>query len=425
MDDWDAALPPESEPEDDGDEGAQASSPSKAKRSLRRTPTSPAGGKVKKGKAKPGGKAKDRPKKQYTRAQCFILQCEAKVKPNGKFCHHRFNIAAGLRAQAMKFNKLRLYETTMADLQKATNACQDWDDNNPPGTTRKALIDWVQFEKQYGHKVSVTHRHEDVLMDQWDFVAWKASKNMAKDIAELEWQKLLSDPTNEGEGSGATRKLYILKEKKRLRDDTTYIDALTKEGSNAKKNMSEAEKEKLKAFTGKAASFNNEFISKAMRAKDEVDDTGILDRAARKEDGDEDDSEVAFHGPHAFAVHSKDLDTARTVFNQAIEACTASMKAFVDMDEALRTKSMLAYYDLAITRVHISRYLAATNALAVTMPTGSLLIEFPAPPPGSVPGTPGPPTPVFPTPKKTGNGDRCMYVCMYVCLFIYLYCKTL
>ena len=391
----------------------QASTPrrSKARKLGVRISSPGAKKKVKKdGKEKAKGERKKR--QQTVRPLCFIIACEAKCKPNNKFCHHHFNVAAGLRAQAIKANKLRLYEATMSDPDKATSAANDWDDMNPPGCYRKALIDWGAFEKKHGQRSSVTFRSEDVLMDQVDYVSWKKSKGMSKEQATLEWAKCLTDPNLSGEGSGASRKLYICAVQKRLRDETNYVDAGLVEGSNQKKNMTEAEKEKLKSFTSKAASFNNEFLQKAMSAQGD-DAAKVLDRAAGTGGGDDDDADIAVLGPSAFSLHSKELDGLRKTFNDTHKAMSDSITAFNDMDSELRTRSIMAYLDLAKCREHISTYVLATDPLAVKMPTGLLIIDCPQPPPGSVPDTPGPPTPLTPAQTPQGKQDRYV-VCKHV-----------
>ena len=59
-------------------------------------------------------------------------------------------------------------------------------------------------------------QEEDVLMDETDYIAWGTVwRLMTREDARAKWKELVSDPDHPGEGCGADRQLYIVKEKKK------------------------------------------------------------------------------------------------------------------------------------------------------------------------------------------------------------------
>ena len=79
-------------------------------------------------------------------------------------------------------------------------------------------------------------------MDSCDFVTWKKGEGIVSEVAEAEWEKLLADPTVDGEHRISTAAVHLQGEYI-LRDDSRYVDSQFKEGSTVKKNMSQAEQE--------------------------------------------------------------------------------------------------------------------------------------------------------------------------------------
>jgi len=386
-DDW-ASDDEAGQPKEAG--GGEAPSPSKkkaTKRLLRRR-SSASGGASKKVK-KTAAKKKGAPK-GARRAACFIMACEMKVKNNSKFCHQHFNVHAGLRSQAAKSGKLDVFEQAFSKVESATRACEDWDEANPPGTFRKALVDWHQFEKRHGHRVAITYRGEDTLMSNKYFRDWKLTKGIAEAEADLEWAEHLKTPGMDGEGSGSSRMLYICKERKRLRDETQYVDAALKEGGKQQKNMSEKERGTLKQFTQKAASFSNIHMANFTGSSSVNVDDGDAKEA---EGSEEDDDLISLHAPAAFTLHSKQIDVLTMDMKTAVEMTTVALQAFEDMDPTIVTKDLESYHDLCIVRQHQTKYVDARTSVPVIMPAGCIFIEMPAPEPGSIPLTPAALTP--------------------------------
>ena len=65
-------------------------------------------------------------------------------------------------------------------------------------------------------RVAKIEQEEDVLMDETDYIAWETVwRLMTREDARAKWKELVSDPDHPGEGCGAERELYIVKEKKK------------------------------------------------------------------------------------------------------------------------------------------------------------------------------------------------------------------
>ena len=133
------------------------------------------GGKAKaKGKAKSKAKAsKAEPKAKGARfsKQCFCARCTDNKLPNSKFCRscHRHSENIKYQATQEKPSKIPEYNISMRDPSTAQVAIDDFARDNPVGTSRNALIDWVQYPNKYGSRSSTTVRQGEVLMGIADY----------------------------------------------------------------------------------------------------------------------------------------------------------------------------------------------------------------------------------------------------------------
>ena len=181
------------------------------------------GGGAIKGGAKPGGKAKAKGRAKAGK-ECFVNGCIDIVKGTSLWCPKHWNFEACMRYQAKKKGArgLQLLNELLSNRDSASKEMDTWEENNPEGQGRKALIDFSQWEQKYGQRTSTTFRDEDDLMDWADFAAWKKLRGEDVEDIKKEWDRLIKDPKVEGEGSGSSRMIWIAKTKKRMRDRSFY-----------------------------------------------------------------------------------------------------------------------------------------------------------------------------------------------------------
>ena len=181
------------------------------------------GGGAIKGAAKPGGKAKAKARAKAGK-ECFVNGCIDSVKGTSLWCQKHWNFEACMRYQAKKKGArgLQLLNELLSNRDSASREMDTWEENNPEGQGRKALIDFSQWEQKYGQRTSTTFRDEDDLMDWADFAAWKKLRGEDVEDIKKEWDRLVKDPKVEGEGSGSGRMIWIAKTKKRMRDRSFY-----------------------------------------------------------------------------------------------------------------------------------------------------------------------------------------------------------
>lgn len=132
------------------------------------------------GKPKSKAKSKAAPKaKSEKNKKCFHCRCTEPKVTNGKFCkrHHRF--AEGMKYQASAKKEPATFNDVMSDPSKAAVALDDWERENPEGSTRKKLICWATFKKKHGVRTSYTVREGDVLMGIDDYWVQRVSPTAA------------------------------------------------------------------------------------------------------------------------------------------------------------------------------------------------------------------------------------------------------
>ena len=119
-----------------------------------------------------------------------------------------------IRNQAIRDGKTEEFNSIFYCPIKAKSAIERFQKENPEGRFRKKLIDWGAWTKAFGVRVAKIEQEEDVLMDDTDYIAWATVwRLMTREDARATWKELVSDPDHPGEGCGAERELYIVKEK--------------------------------------------------------------------------------------------------------------------------------------------------------------------------------------------------------------------
>ena len=120
------------------------------------------------------------------------------------------------------------------------------------GSGRKKLIDWSQWERDYGTRVSQTDREREMLLsiqEYWTEVGRPQGRTRAESDADF---KLLLRGAHEHEGEGAEVRIWVERPRERIRDNTRYIDARMREKSKGIKAIDKGERDELIGLTGKS-----------------------------------------------------------------------------------------------------------------------------------------------------------------------------
>lgn len=112
---------------------------------------------------------------------------------------------------------------------------------NPEGRFRKKLVDWSSFMQIHGKRTEVRERNQEEQMDVTDYVNYKMGRGLSEQEALNDWKRLLETDV-EREGEGAETKVWVVRNKMRLKDNVRYKDHQFQEGSRQVKDMAEADK---------------------------------------------------------------------------------------------------------------------------------------------------------------------------------------
>lgn len=142
----------------------------------------------------------------------------------------------------------------------------EFEESNPPGRFRKQIIDWSLSKRTHGVEVAIIDRQEEELMDKRDYKAYMKQKNYDRDEASDDFKRKLKEG-HDGEGEGASRKLWIAKNPKRLKDKKRFVNSSVEEGSKALKAVQFKDAKTLKDFCHDSqATFSNNFLRDSGRA---------------------------------------------------------------------------------------------------------------------------------------------------------------
>ena len=166
--------------------------------------------------------------------------CEEMRVSNSRFCKDHKRSADAMSYQAEKSDDPEAKETfdqIFADDAAMAAAVNQFSKDNPPCAKykRKQMIDWLQYKRSYGTRVTRRDRGTDVPKTEKEFKLWCVNvKGLTEQETKDWWAKLLDSPgvDRDYEGYGGKLRLYIPNAEEgrdRLRDQ--YIDNRQEEGS--------------------------------------------------------------------------------------------------------------------------------------------------------------------------------------------------
>lgn len=195
------------------------------------------------GRGRGGGKAAAKSKAKADKS-CFVGGCDQKCRPHSKFCVAHHKDAEALRYQAKAKNDkeiMEAVESALSDPHKAKLSLEEFAQANPEGRFRKKLVDWSSFMQIHGKRTEVRERNQEEQMDVTDYVNYKMGRGLSEQEALNDWKRLLETDV-EREGEGAETKVWVVRNKMRLKDNVRYKDHQFQEGSRQVKDMAEADK---------------------------------------------------------------------------------------------------------------------------------------------------------------------------------------
>lgn len=195
------------------------------------------------GRGRGGGKAAAKSKAKADKS-CFVGGCDQKCRSHSKFCVAHHKDAEALRYQAKAKNDkeiMEAVESALSDPHKAKLSLEEFAQANPEGRFRKKLVDWSSFMQIHGKRTEVRERNQEEQMDVTDYVNYKMGRGLSEQEALNDWKRLLETDV-EREGEGAETKVWVVRNKMRLKDNVRYKDHQFQEGSRQVKDMAEADK---------------------------------------------------------------------------------------------------------------------------------------------------------------------------------------
>ncbi|OLP96399.1 hypothetical protein AK812_SmicGene21385 [Symbiodinium microadriaticum] len=194
--------------------------------------------------------------------ECFCTDCTAKKLRNSKFCRVHHRPYENMKYQATRDDELLAFNEVMMNPGKATVAIKNFMRDNPAGATRKRFIDWAMFKREHGVRLSYTIREGEILLDIDDFWVQKGKpKGWTRDQSDGFFRDMAQSGRYEREGEGVDLKLWVTKNKERMRDRTHYSDCAFVEGSKQLKDVDRSEKDEMLSITKSSVSdFNANYL---------------------------------------------------------------------------------------------------------------------------------------------------------------------
>ncbi|CAK0850852.1 unnamed protein product, partial [Prorocentrum cordatum] len=176
------------------------------------------------------------------RDKCFAASCRSKKKHNGKFCIQHHKGAENCKNQAQKDGEIETYNQIFNDPVKADQALEQYEKDNCEGRFRKRLIDWGQWKRQFGVRVSTKVRNVEEWLDVAEYVDIKTkhmpegeAKEEAKKVKTEEFKQMCNQPGIEKEGEWPSTRIWVYMKR--------YIDSNFEEGSKQMKDLTKVKKE--------------------------------------------------------------------------------------------------------------------------------------------------------------------------------------
>lgn len=202
------------------------------------------------------------------------------------------------------------FDTAMSNDSSARAAIEQGCQLNPPDKryARKQFIDWGSFVKSHGKRTSKIDRSKCCPMTEGEFMQWATStKALTMQEAQEWWDEHLNNPLIDRDNGvfRGRQQLWIPKEKSRIDQKETYIDAAQTEGAKTLKNPKEQDLEMLRDhvkrqkinfgdsfLTGLGSGMSSSMESPGKRLAEAVSGNGVspsppaAERAARTVDFD-------------------------------------------------------------------------------------------------------------------------------------------
>ncbi|CAE7529917.1 unnamed protein product [Symbiodinium sp. KB8] len=215
---------------------------------------------------------------------------------NSRFCKDHKRSADAMSYQAEKSDDPEAKETfdqIFADDAAMAAAVNQFSKDNPPCAKykRKQMIDWLQYKRSYGTRVTRRDRGTDVPKTEKEFKLWCVNvKGLTEQETKDWWAKLLDSPgvDRDYEGYGGKLRLYIPNAEEgrdRLRDQ--YIDNRQEEGSAVDKRAKPQDQEELRRHVHRQqVSFADAFFQGGHGGSRSSTSAGSKRKAGDEEDPD-------------------------------------------------------------------------------------------------------------------------------------------
>ena len=200
--------------------------------------------------------------------KCFV--CDLQKKGNSKFCKDHHPMYESIKHQAHNKGEMEAFIEVFACEAKARAALLQWVKDNPPGKRfRKKLIDFHQWRRDYGVRISFVQRDNEIEMDETDFVVYQTeSRKKEKSWAHQEWQRLIDDPKVDTSGEGVNKKIWVTLPKTRERVRENFEQNQLSEASKDLKELNDGDVNILKEFAhSSAASQSSAFLNSKIAEK--------------------------------------------------------------------------------------------------------------------------------------------------------------
>ena len=292
--------------------------------------------------------------------KCFV--CDEPKKPNSRFCKTHHPCMEAIKTQAFNKGEMEAFDQIFDDEAKCRAAMAQFAKDNPPGKRfRKSIIDWAQWKKAYGVRVSFLTRDTEKEMDETDFVQFETLKRRKTEVqARGEWQRMLADPKIERTGDGVDTKIWITMAKKRERVRENFEENQLVEGSKELKNLRQQELQDLKNFAhSSAASCASAFLNAAQQARTVAAEPSIEEGVKKGRR-----VSVAMAGPAAGSKYKKLIEPFSTSMGAIHTLMVAAQEAFQKFESDLHETSGGATGELKKIPEDISAY---QKALSVNM----------------------------------------------------------
>ena len=188
--------------------------------------------------------------------KCFV--CDEPKKPNSRFCKTHHPCMEAIKTQALNKGEMEAFDQMFNDEAKCRAAIAQFAKDDPPGKRfRKSIIDWAQWKKAYGVRVSFLTRDTEKEMDETDVVQYETLKRRRIEVqARGEGQRMVADPKIERIGEGVDTRIWITMAKKRERVRENFEENKLEESSKELNNLKQQELQDLKHFAHLSAASN-------------------------------------------------------------------------------------------------------------------------------------------------------------------------